>query len=299
VSEHNVQSVPFNAHLPPGSPDASAKSEHTAEGTNEDYAVKIGDEEPKEGAEYPESKVMDEETHKAQEEAAAEARVKRAQSVSSPRRLSEREKQTVNILLGLTIVKDADSVTDVVIPMEDVPEEIRASFNEVGTERNIFQRNIATPVYGGEPKALIGLKLTEIGLHLYSVKTAKGDPKVKGQKATKLDGESKTVGRRSTKYHDGLKLKKIAENPRPEGTMGYYSWQLYRDGMTYHEYMSIKDFGEHYSLRTGEKFRGPGLNHWTWDLEHGFTGLYKEGEPETLEDGSPNPNYWSVNNNPK
>jgi hypothetical protein len=289
--------VPYNPHLPPGATDASA-TEHVAtpETTDEDYAVQIGDEQPKESAEYPASQVTDEETHKAQVEAEAEARVKRAKAVSSPRRLSERERQAVGVLLSLDILKTSDSITDVEIPLDHVPENIRATFFEVGSERNIFQRGIASPVYGGEPKTIVGLKLTEIGMHLYGLKTS---PKEKKAKAPKVPGEAKAPGRRSTKYHDGLKLKMISENPRPVGTMGYFSWQLYKDGMTYSEYMGIKDFPENYSARTGEKFRGPGLNHWSWDLEHGFTGLYHADQPEFLEDGSENPKYWAVNNNPR
>jgi hypothetical protein len=79
--------------------------------------------------------------------------------------------------------------------------------------------------------------------------------------------------------------------------MGYYSWQIYQDGMNYKEYMASKNYEPALSDRTGASFRGPGRNHWEWDLQHGFIALYREDENELLEDGSPNPKYWAINNN--
>lgn len=302
MSEHVVQPVPYNPGHSPGAQDPTA--EHDAVGSapeaNEDYAVQIGEEQPKEGAEYPESKVTDEATHKAQEEAEAKERVKRAERVTGPRRLSEREKQAIGILLSLDILKSADSVTDVVIPLDHIPEEIKKGFFDVGTERNILQRGLAVAEYGGEPKTIVGLKLTEIGMYLYAKGTSKGEKSVK-QKSTKINGEPRAPGpRRSTKWTNDLRLRKMVDkNPRAEGVMGYYAWDIYRDGMNYSEYIGTKDYPEATSVRSGSKFNGPRLDHWNWDLNHGYIALYHEGENETLEDGSPNPKYWAVNNNPR
>lgn len=274
LSEH-TQPIPET--MPPGAP------------------VQIGEEQPKDGSAYPSATEVTEETQE-QLDAEAEKRVERAKTVSAPRRLSDREKQLIGILLDMDIVKDALSVTDVVIPIEMLPEHIRLSFFEVGKERNIFQRGLAEPVYDGEPKAIVGLRLREVTLDLYSRLTrVSGD---KTAKVAKPKGESRaTGGRASSSYPDNLRMRKMKDNPRVPGTMGYYSWQIYQDGMNYKEYMASKNYEPALSDRTGASFRGPGRNHWEWDLQHGFIALYREDENELLEDGSPNPKYWAINNN--
>ena len=81
LSDHVQSTAPGNTFLPPGG-DTPA--------TEEDYAVQVGEEQPKEGAEYPAATfhLTDESTHQAQVEAETTERVKRAKAVSAPRRLS-------------------------------------------------------------------------------------------------------------------------------------------------------------------------------------------------------------------
>lgn len=58
--------------------------------------------------------------------------------------------------------------------------------------------------------------------------------------------------------HSGKVIEKLADkNPRREGTHGYVNWSLYRNGMTYEDYVA----------------KGGALNHLNWDLEHKFISL--------------------------
>jgi len=265
--------APDNNFLPPGAPDPNA--------------TQVTD--------YPAVTIVDEAEHKATEEAAAEARVERAKSVSSPKRLSSQE--ILNVALLLKLLPEGDNIAlDTPIPLENVPEELRKSFFEPGNNRNLAQRGIVKLHTNPETKQIDSLSITEIGFHIYNTQSNKLAPKQK--RTTKADGSPRAPGGRTSTQFAGLRMRKMVDNPRAEGTMGYFSWQLYQDGMTYNEYMACKDFPEQFSTRTQERFRGPGRNHWDWDLMHGFIALYHENEPETLEDGSPNPNYWAIKNSP-
>jgi len=263
--------APDNTFLPPGAPDPASPSD------------------------YPAVTIVDEAEHKAAEEKAAEERVERAKSVSSPKRLSSQEMLKFALLAKL--LPEGESVPiDTPIPLESLPEEMRKSFFEPGSTRNLAQRGIVKLNINTETKQYDTISITEMALHLYTNKKI-GPSKQKS--TTKADGTPRAPGGRSTSAFAGLRMRKLAENPREEGTMGYYSWQLYKDGMTYKEYMSNKDYPESISKRTQERFRGPGRNHWDWDLMHGYIGLYRENESELLEDGSPNPNFWVINNSVK
>ena len=66
--------------------------------------------------------------------------------------------------------------------------------------------------------------------------------------------------------------------------------------MNYNEYLDRKKNFQPATNRGGTPFDGPRLDHWSWDLRRGYIALYREGEPETLEDGSPNPRYWAIKN---
>lgn len=64
------------------------------------------------------------------------------------------------------------------------------------------------------------------------------------QAATVVAQQFKIVGRKSN--HSGKKIFKIQEeNPRREGSHGYKNWLLYRDGMTYEEFVLAKGGAVH------------------------------------------------------
>lgn len=64
------------------------------------------------------------------------------------------------------------------------------------------------------------------------------------------------VGKRSK--HAGKKIHLVADkNPRREGTAGHLNWKLYKEGMTYEDFILAKG----------------GAQHLNWDIEHGFIEL--------------------------
>ena len=279
LSEHtNVQSVPSNTFLPPGAPDPNTANTGAPEANTEGQATEVV--EGQEVAE-PAVVVLDGDT---QEQ--TESKGKKANFAKGPRKLSERERLQLSSLLTLLPL---ESAIDTLIPMEQLPEDVKESLYATGTARNLFQRMLATPVYG-EDKSLIGLKLTEVALSLYDKVPSAG--KTKQSRATKADGTPKSAGGRTSNRYDGLRLKILRDtNPRRARSHGFYSFELYRDGMSFKEYMSIKDYPQSIT-EVNTVFSGPQKYHWESDLFHGYIGLYHEGENETLEDGSPNPKYW-------
>jgi len=285
----NVQNLHENTFLPPGAPVAGE------EATSETQTTETNG-----GEAYPAVKVVDEAAHKAEEERLAQERVERANAVSAPKRLSEREVQQISRLIEIQerIAPVRDTMT-VPIPMEEIPEDINNSFFQTGPgQRNLAQRNLARLIINPETKQPDKVELTEIGLEIYARQTTKGKTTTGKKQAKSADGKPKPVGKRSTRF-TGLRLKILKPDARQPDTMGYFSWQLYQDGMTYDEYMAKKDWPETWRNKAGYPFKGPGLNHWTWDLEHGFIGLYRDGQPEFLEDGvTPNPKYWAIKNSP-
>jgi hypothetical protein len=193
---------------------------------------------------------------------------------------------------------DEEAPLNTPIPLESLPVELSQSFFATGATRNMAQRNLVKLlVVNPESKQPDHLEITEIGYAVY--RSQSGKVKTTPQKrTTKADGTPRAVGGRTSNKYDGLRLRKMVdENPRKEGVMGYHSWKLYQDGMTYKEYMACKDFPPAVSSQSNAVFRGPGRNHWDWDLQHGYIALYRDGEEELLPDGSPNPRYWAINNN--
>lgn len=290
----NVPSMPENSFLPPGAPDTDTDNKSASEANYQETNTAGSD-----NKDYPAVQVINEEEHKAREEAAAKARVERSERATGPRRLSSQE--TLNMGLLLKLLPEGDDVPlSTPISMESIPEQLRETFFAPGVKNNMATRGLVKLIQNPETKQFDALEITEIGFHLYSRNADPKKPKEEKQKRTvKENGEPRAAGGRTSTQFAGMRLRKMVENPRVEGTMGYFSWQLYQDGMTYQEYMNNKNFPPgQTSKRTGEVFRGPGRNHWDWDLMHGFIALYRDGENETLEDGSPNPNYWAIKNTP-
>lgn len=76
------------------------------------------------------------------------------------------------------------------------------------------------------------------------------------QAATTVAQQFKLVGRKSS--HAGKKIYKLAkENPRRPESHGAKNWEIYRDGMTYEEFIMAKG----------------GANHLNYDLEKGYIEL--------------------------
>lgn len=74
--------------------------------------------------------------------------------------------------------------------------------------------------------------------------------------ATTVAQQFKLVGRKS--IHAGNKIYKLVkENPRRTGSHGARNWEIYRDGMTYEEFIMAKG----------------GANHLNYDLEKGYIEL--------------------------
>jgi len=260
-------------YLPPGSPNV--------------VPANVG------AGEYPAVTIVDEAEHKEQVAAETEKRVERETMAKGPKRLSQQEMLDMTVLLKYLPEGD-DVPLATPIKLEVLPEQMRLSFFDPQV-RSLHHRGIVKLLMNPETKQYDALEITEMGFYAYQKQSGKIGP-TKQKRATKADGTPRAVGGRASTKFDGLRMRKMADNPRDEGTMGYFSWQLYQDGMTYKEYMNRKDYPESYSKRTNEKFRGPGRNHWEWDLLHGYIALYRDGENETLEDGTPNPNYWVVKN---
>jgi hypothetical protein len=293
----NVQENPF---LPPGAPDPTAPKAYNVPsdapiGESHSDTPENGEATEGTGEQYPavpETPVITAEEHAAKEKAATDERIARSNRATGPKRMSEREKQQVAILLS--IMPEDDSPSEYVFKLESMPTDLADSFFKPGNDRNLAQRGLVTMVMDEETKQPIGVRLTEIAMHLYFRQSSKdGAPQTK---TTTKEGKPVAAGGRTTNKYTGLRIKvMVTDNPRQVGTQGYYAWDLYKDGMTYHEYMASKNFRQ-VQTGSGSMFRGPGRNHFDWDLMHGFISLYNENEPETNEDGSPNPKYWAINN---
>lgn len=242
-----------------------------------------------------EAAVVDIETDPGEaEQPAVETKVGRKNVAKGPRRLSDKETQFIGIMIAK--IGENESVTEKEISLSDLPDEIRQSLYAAGSQRNLLQRGLATPVFDQETRQISALKLTETAASLYGRATTIG-PQLS---AAPSGSGNKVGGRVSTKYDiPGVKLVKLTkENPRAQGTQGYYSWMLYKDGMTYREYMQTKNY-EAVVTSSGSTFRGPGRNHFDWDMMKGHIALYDENQPEKLDDGSPNPKFWVINNSLK
>lgn len=241
------------------------------------------------GEPYPVVEIKDEEQHRAEQEAAAEKRVKRAKTATGPRKLSGKEVDQLRVLFDLLGAQELTTA----IPLESIPEDIKNSFfTPTHGERNLLMRGLAKPVYAeqvGEDgrQVMTGVTITDIAQYLYDRKTAKPEEKQSAQKST-------GVRTRSTSKYEGLRIRKLVDqNPRQANVQGWHSFNLYQDGMTVTEYLNTK--GPAAECSNGTMFDGPKLIHFEWDMNHGYIGLYRDGEPETLDDGSPNPKYWAVN----
>lgn len=294
--QQNVQNVPEDKIIPPG-PDPESPTVETAVSTTEDHqeepAIEIGD---TASGDYPAVTQMTSEEHQAQVDADTEKRVARAKRAGAPRRLSEHQMQACAYLAQNFIGQDDDPHK--LIPIEDIPEHMLPMFRP-SMANNLIVKNVFADVYDEDTKQLKGVKFTEVGFDFYLSKTRRGaaGPASNGE-AKVAKAKAPKPPARVSKYTDDFLLKKmVSNNPRREETHGRYSWDIYQDGMTYHEYMKAPH--EPFVTKNGTPFTGPGRNHWDYDLMRGFTALYRKGEPEVLEDGSPNPNYWVINNNTK
>lgn len=132
-----------------------------------------------------------------------------------------------------------------------------------------------------EPIHVAGPEATEVVVQIPAeeVTTKKSTPKKKGTKppvgtkktpAKKAAPVKKAVAKKATKkapkaesnglrgrtcQHAGKKIFKVAkENPRREGTNGYNSFKVIKDGMTYEQYIA----------------KGGRLVDLNWDIEKGY-----------------------------
>ena len=268
--------APGNTFLPPGAPDPNV--------------TQVPD--------YPPAvTIVDEAEHKAQEEAATAARVERAAAVSSPGKLSEQEKLSIGLLLKLIPVPEGQSQEnvplDTPIPLESLPEELRNSFFDTDKKKNLAQRGIVKLHTNTETKQIDSLSITDIAFDIYNKRNLKSGQQ---RQTTKADGTPRAPGGRTSKAFVGLRLRRMVDSPRKPGTGGYPNWKLYEDGMSYAEYMAKKDTFEKPLNTRGVPVDVPSIMQFTNDLTKGWIALYREDQPEFLEDGSPNPEFWVTKN---
>lgn len=286
LSEH-VQNVQQNAFLPPGSHDAT-HSDQEAQATTEGTAGN----DQQAGEAYPAVTIVDEAEHKAQEEKAAQDRVERAKRVSVPKNLSQQEMLNLAVILKLVPENALGPVA-----LEKLPDDLRESFFRPG--RNMTDRNLVKLLKNPETGQFDALEITDIGFEVYQRKIGKltKQPRELRQRTARQPRVVQTGD--YIEFTDDLRIKKLHDNPRKKGTKGWYSWQLYQDGMNYKEYLAKRGYPEgstgwpeEWITTKGKPFKGPSHADFTWDLDHRFIGLYREGQEEKLPDGSDNPNYW-------
>jgi len=65
-----------------------------------------------------------------------------------------------------------------------------------------------------------------------------------------------------------------ANNPRQKHTQGWHNWHLYRDGMSYDEYIALPWDATLETFPTNGRppayFKGPRADHVRWDVAHGY-----------------------------
>jgi len=253
----NVQHMPENTPLP----------------TGDNQAAYVGDE--------VESKSASEET--ATTEEVGEPVESKKRGATGPRTLKPIERKVVAEWLNKVLPADVAYTTEVTFA--DLPKDLKPFF-QASMKDNVVQRGVFNAVYDETTHQLTGVHLTELGIGLYN----KAPTGRVSRGATK-----EKVARESTRalpYPSNLRLRKMVEgNPRQTDSHGAHSFDLYVDGMTYEEYLSIKDYVKH-SNKDGVPFHGPKRMHFQNDLDKGFIALYYEDKDEYLPDGSPNPEFW-------
>lgn len=170
----------------------------------------------------------------------------------------------------------------------ELPEELQ---NLVEVANLSTEKLVSITVAKGQ---ITSVKFTDIGFDFAGkdatevVKVAR----VAGAKTERVATEKapRAVGESRMKYNDpNYRIKKLTEsNPRRVDSHGYFNWFLYKDGMTYKEYMNTPYDKEQAILGTETKFYGPNPNQFKWDLEHGFIAVYDD---RVAED---DPGYWIV-----
>jgi len=172
-----------------------------------------------------------------------------------------------------------DDPWDKAITYAELPAELQ-NFTEIN---RLIARGLVTSVMEGP--TLVSIAFTDIG---YEFSSLSAEEAVSG-KVTKAKGTSTAAtGDNRMKYNDPHYriVRLTSSNPRRADSHGFYSWQLYRDGMTYKEYVESDYNKDQDILGTETKFNGPSSLQFKWDLEHGFIAVYDDRLEET------DPNYW-------
>jgi hypothetical protein len=289
-NQPNVPNVSENTAASTGAdeePAVEIQSDETSE-------IRIGEGQPKGEAYPPASREVTVEEHQTQMDEESEKREARASKVKGPRKLNNNEKKIVAYWLEKHL-KDDEPTTKTVL-LDEMDKDLKPFF-QPSMQGNVVQRGIFSPVYDDD-KRLIGAFLTDIGADIYFSLQRKGklDNGTGVLKATPGPKTPKGESQRPGKYTEQYRLKKMVEgNPRRNKTQGYFSWELYEDGMPYREYLKSV-YNKELIAENGTPFGGPGRNHWDYDLMKGFTALYDVEQDILDPDGRPNPKYWFVNN---
>ena len=171
-----------------------------------------------------------------------------------------------------------DDPWDKTILYADIPEELR-DFTEMNkmVARGLIKVNMNGPL-------LESVQFTDIGFDF----SEKGkDEATQGSSAKIAKEKGEAAGSRMSYADPNYKIKILVEgNPRRPESHGFYSFQLYKDGMTYKEYVDSEYDDSLPVVGTDIGFIGPNSNQFKWDLEHGFIGVYDSREEED------SPKYW-------
>lgn len=262
MSEH-VQNVPENPPIPPGAQMDPADEQQPA--------VVI----PAESGDESETAID----------------TTKKQRATGPRKLNNNEKKVVQYWLD-EYIGESDSI-DKRIAFADLHDDVKAFF-QPSMRDNVVARGIFNAEYNDQTQQLETVYLTELGFSLWKradkVTTATKTKKVAAEKTAKVTKS------RGNAYPDNLLVRKMTDtNPRRAGSHGYFAWNLYEDGMTYSQYIK-KEKDPTLVNSSGTAFTGPQRNHFDEDLRKGYIALYDRNEPEELENGAPNPNYWAIRN---
>jgi hypothetical protein len=288
----NVSNLPENTAVHHPNDDAAAQVQ-----SDETTKVRIGEGQPK-GEAYPAaSETMTSEQHQAKEDAEADKRAARAEAAKGPRKLNPNERKIVAHWLDNYIGQN--EAVEKVILFEEMDKDLKPFF-QPSMQGNVVSRGVFAAHYD-ENHQLIGAYLTSIGADIFfrlqrkgKLDDGSGITKTPGQKATPSEEPSERKVR-AGKYEDKYKIQRmVSGNPRRANTQGYFSWNLYEDGKSYHDYMKAS-FDKDLVADNGTPFGGPGRNHFDYDLMKGFIALY-DSEQEIEDNGSPNPKYWFINN---
>lgn len=242
----------------------------------EEYPVDAASEDELEVAYYPEE-MMDKQAVKKQATRAV--------------KLEQHEFNTLSKLMEAI----GDGAWDDPVPYANIPSDSRSLLRYLDS-RGIIKLETDEDDGG----RILSVRFTERGYVSFSEPTIKAAAKPSPRKASprkERAERTEPTGRKGAGRGDlsnpDYRVHIVAPtNPRREGTHGYEAFKLYREGMTYDEYLDAT-YDPDAPTTAKVPFTGPQNNHFTWDLMHGFIAMYDATK-------SPDdPEYWVMGSKPR